>query len=276
MAIFTIDENKCNKDGICVAECPIGAIFNFDDKRKVPQPVADMEYLCMNCGHCVAVCPQAALTHRNLSPDDCDPVNREMALSSEQTEHFLRSRRSIRKYRKKEIEKKKLEEVIKGASYAPSGHNMQPVHWHVVNGREKLKELTALVVDWMKFMITDSPDLAEMLQFKDLVDAWNEGEDIIGRNAPAIILTNGVAGDSFSDNACKIAMTYLDLAIPSFGLGSQWNGFFQMAAAEYQPLRDALGIPENFTSYCALLVGYPKYRYHRMPTRNEPRISWAA
>lgn len=274
MTLFTVDVEKCKKDGICAAECPIGAIINFDDKDKVPEPFPEMEYLCLDCGHCVTVCPQAALTHKNLSPDACDPVISEMALDPKQAEHFLRSRRSIRKYKKKEVEKTKLEEIIKIASHAPSGHNMQPVNWHVIHGRKKLKEVTVLVIEWMESMIQDHPDLAEMLCLNDLVGEWNKGIDLVCRDAPAIILSNG-AENSFSDNACKIAMTYLDLAIPSFGLGSQWNGFFQMAASEYQPLREALGFHENYTCYAALLVGYPKYKYFRMPPRNEPKTTWA-
>ncbi len=35
MSLFTVDEEKCKKDGICAAECPIGVIINFDDKEKV-------------------------------------------------------------------------------------------------------------------------------------------------------------------------------------------------------------------------------------------------
>ena len=84
-----------------------------------------------------------------------------------------------------------------------------------------------------------------------------------------------LAGDFFSDTTCKIAMTSLDRVILSFGLGAQWNDFVQNAIAEYQPLKDYLGLPENFTNYRALIVGYPKYKYHLLPTRNEPQICWA-
>ncbi len=274
MNLFTIDDEKCKKDGICAAECPIGAIFEYTDKNTVPKPIEEFEYLCLDCGHCVTVCPHGALTHKNLSPDDCLPINMEMALNPEQTEHFLRSRRSIRKYKKKEIEKGTFEEIIKMASYAPSGHNMQPVHWKVINGKKKVKEITALVVEWMEGMLIDQPDLSKMLFFDEMVRCWKMDEDIISRDAPALILANGIEGDSFSDNACKIAMTYLDLAVPSFGLGSQWNGFIQMGIASYKPLQEVLGFPDNFTNFATVLVGYPKYKYHRMPTRNEPRITW--
>jgi hypothetical protein len=27
--------------------------------------------------------------------------------------------------------------------------------------------------------------------------------------------------------------------------------------------------------YAAAMVGYPKYKYHRMPLRNAPQVTWA-
>lgn len=89
MALINVDENKCKKDGMCAAVCPIGAIIEFDDKKQVPKLIEEFEYLCMNCGHCVSVCPQGALTHQNLSPEECQPVKKELALNPEQAEHFL-------------------------------------------------------------------------------------------------------------------------------------------------------------------------------------------
>ena len=274
MPLFTVDENKCKKDGLCAAECPLFVIINFNDKDKVPFPNENTENLCMDCGHCVAICPTGALIHKNMSPEECLPVNKDMALNPEQAEQFLRSRRSIRHFKDKEVEKKKIEEIIRIAAHAPSGHNIQPVHWQVILGKEKIKEVTGLVADWMEIMIKEEPELAAMLQFEVLTSVWKQGMDFISRNAPAIILANGEAGDPSANDACLIGMSYLDLAIPSFGLGSCWDGFFQMAAAKHKPLQEALGFPENFTNYAALMLGYPKYKYVRMPKRNEARITW--
>ncbi|MBI5847008.1 MAG: 4Fe-4S binding protein [Nitrospirae bacterium] len=39
MSLFTIDEKKCKRDGICVAECPIQIIEMKDDKS-IPAPTA--------------------------------------------------------------------------------------------------------------------------------------------------------------------------------------------------------------------------------------------
>lgn len=273
MTLFTVDEEKCSKDGICAATCPL-SIIDFQDKTKVPRPYAHSESICINCGHCVAVCPHGALSHKNHAPQDCLPMNKDFILNGEQTEHFLRSRRSIRNYKNKPVEKETIEKLIDIASYAPSGHNMQPVKWQVIHGKETVKNLSAHVIDWMKHMLTAQPDLAKMMHLDMITAAWDMGMDVVSRSAPALVLVNGPAKNPFADNACKIAMTFFDLAVPSQGLGSCWNGFFNRAAVSWEPLQQALGVSKGFTNYGAMMLGYPKYKYHRMPNRNKPSLTW--
>jgi nitroreductase len=71
-----------------------------------------------------------------------------------------------------------------------------------------------------------------------------------------------------------IALTFLDLAAPTVGLGACWAGFFMMAAAQSPQLQELLALPEGHACCGALMIGYPKYAYHRLPTRKEPAISW--
>ena len=58
------------------------------------------------------------------------------------------------------------------------------------------------------------------------------------------------------------------------GLGACWAGYFNAAATSWLPLQSALALPENHASYGAMMVGYPKFAYHRLPVRNEADISW--
>ena len=71
--LFEINPDKCNHDGICVAECPL-KIIALANKESIPVPVPGADDLCINCGHCVAVCPTGALSHKNMSPEQCPPV----------------------------------------------------------------------------------------------------------------------------------------------------------------------------------------------------------
>jgi ferredoxin len=104
MPLITIDETKCKKDGVCVAECPV-AIIERTGPDAFPRTTADAEELCIKCGHCVAVCPHAALSHRECSPEKCVPLRKELSISAEQAGQFLMGRRSIRSYRRKPVER---------------------------------------------------------------------------------------------------------------------------------------------------------------------------
>lgn len=272
MPLFTVDRDKCHQDGICVAECPLKII---DLKTNGwPTPVRGAGRLCLNCGHCVAVCPTGALAHRNLKPGQCLPVNREWLLSPEQAEHFLRFRRSIRNYRAQPVDKAVIERLIRLARYAPTGHNGQPVRWQVIYQAGEVRRLSSLVIDWMRFMIDKHPGLAGMMHFDLVVAAWELGVDTVSRGAPHLVLVNADASDISAPSACTIAMTYFDLAATSFGLGTCWNGFFNAAAMQWLPLKEALGLAAGEANFGAMMLGHPKFVYQRLPERNEPEIKW--
>ncbi|MBF0199992.1 MAG: nitroreductase family protein [Desulfamplus sp.] len=270
MALISIDMEKCIKDAACAAECPVKIIHFQGD---FPRAVDGMEGFCINCGHCVAVCPTGALTHKNLAPEECPGIEPELAITPEQTEQFLRSRRSIRAYKKKPVEKELLSKVISLASHAPSGHNTQPVKWHVIHDRDELTKLCGHVVDWMRWMIKEQPQAAALLELDMVVKGHEAGMDIITRDAPHLILAHGRKDNPMAPPACTIALTWLELAFPSFGLGGCWCGFFNAAAMFWPPLQKELGLEDGHISYGAMMVGYPRYSYHRMPPRNVPVIT---
>ncbi|SCY88754.1 nitroreductase family protein [Desulfoluna spongiiphila] len=271
MALFTVDQALCNGDGICAAECPMMII---QMKEGTPTPAKGAEKMCINCGHCVAVCPKGALSLAGLPPENCLSVQKELNASPAQAEQFLRSRRSIRNYKKTPVEKGIIEEAIRVASHAPSGHNFQPVRWQVIYDTDKVKELCGHVIDWMKWMIKEQPDTAKKLHLDLVVAGWDFGMDTINRNAPHLILVNADKRNPTGQAACTIAMSYLELMLPSLGLGGCWNGFFNAAAIFWPPLQKALNLGETTGNYGAMMVGHPKFAYHRMPPRNTPEVAW--
>lgn len=154
MSYFEIDAEKCMHDGICVAECPM-RILEIKDASLPPSPVEGAEEKCIRCGHCVAVCPHGAFSLEEMKTEDCPPVRNDMALSVEHVEHFLRSRRSIRTYQDKAIEREKLEKLIDIARYAPTGTNSQQVKWLAVNSRDGVRSMAGLVVDLIRHLIAE-------------------------------------------------------------------------------------------------------------------------
>jgi hypothetical protein len=49
-------------------------------------------------------------------------------------------------------------------------------------------------------------------------------------------------------------------------------GFFMMAANVEPRINDFLNLPKEHKVYAALMLGYPRFRYYRMPPRQEARI----
>ncbi len=95
MGRLIIDDKKCKKDGICVGECPV-VIIQLKDGDGLPELVPGNEQNCLECGHCVAVCPHGALSHDQIPVEDCPAIDKERVINQQQATQFLRSRRSIR------------------------------------------------------------------------------------------------------------------------------------------------------------------------------------
>jgi nitroreductase/NAD-dependent dihydropyrimidine dehydrogenase PreA subunit len=264
MDLFQVNQDTCNQDGICAADCPAGLI-DFQ-KGGYPKPIPEAEKLCIRCGHCVAVCPTGSLSHREMPMKKCPPVKRDLQLSVEHCEHFLRNRRSIRVYKDKPVSQDELTRLIEIARYAPTGRNCQCVEWLVLNNRDELDNLKGLIADWM----SNIPDTLVKWEF----GRWKGGQDVILRDAPAVVVTHAEKTNRFAPAACTIALSYLDLTATTMGLGCCWAGFFMSAATLYQPFIEALSLPEGHQCLGAIMVGYPKFSYQRLPLRKPPPITW--
>ena len=159
--LFEVDQQSCQQDGICAAVCPIG-IIDFQ-KGGYPCPSDEAEALCVRCGHCVAACPTGSLSHREMAVEQCPPVRKDLQLTAEHCEHFLRSRRSIRVYQDKPVPRADLARLIEVARYAPSGHNSQCAEWLVLDNKKELRKLAGIVADWMRWMLGNNAGIGPVL-----------------------------------------------------------------------------------------------------------------
>ena len=268
MDVFAVDQEKCTRCGACVDECPT-RIIEVRTPRSVPTLVQGGENSCIDCGHCVAVCPEAALSHRLMAVTDCPPMRQDWAPAPELIEHYMRARRSIRAYEERPVDRGVLAKLIDIARFAPTGSNRQPVRWLVIHDSEEVQQVAGQVIDWMRHITESNPSATFAGR---IVTAWDSGVDYICRGAPHLIIAH--ASEDGSSTDCAIALTYLELAAPAFGLGTCWAGFVNAAANSWPALQESLGLPEGNASYGGLLIGYPRYQYHRLPHRNKAEIIW--
>lgn len=269
MPLFKVDSKKCDRDGLCALDCPAHIIEMTDQG---PVPVRGAEAFCIQCGHCVAVCPKGAFSLATMAPDDCMEIAGKQVLDLNQTELFLRSRRSIRRYKTKPVPLDLLKEALTLACCAPTGSNRQPVRWLVVDSKKAIQTIGEHTIDWMRHEIGNHSETATMLNMKALVSQWDKGVDRITRDAPMLVFaySDKEIGSGAAD--CYTALAYLELALPAYGLGSCWAGYVNYAADQWPALSKALALHRGYAGHGVLMVGYPQIRYVRAPKRNAPDI----
>ena len=273
MTFLTIDENKCQRDGICVIECP-RRIITQENAKSVPRIAPADEAGCMFCGHCVAACPHGALSVNGIHRDDCPKIEKRLQLSSEQAIQFLRSRRSIRWFKNKAVTRQELEQLIRIARYAPTASNAQNLQWTVIQGRDKLMRLSEQTIAWMERMIETQPNAPAITYFRSIVARWADGDDGILRTAQTLIVPSAPPENSNGLVDLCIALAYLELAALPLGIGTCWAGLLRGAMLANPELVDSMALPEEHTWFYPMMIGYPLFRYHRLPTRKPPVIHW--
>jgi len=272
MSLFLVDPARCRGDGICVDECPT-RIIELKSGDPTPRVPADAEEFCRKCGHCVAVCPHGAASITGMAPEQLLRVRSDWRPGPEQITHFLRARRSIRSYAPQAVERETLAKLIDVARFAPSASNRQAVRWVVIYEAAEVHRLAGLTVDWMRAGLPSQPPTAQRNALR-FVKGWDSGLDMVCRGAPHLVIACAPASYPWAATDCAIALTYLELAATSFELGACWAGILTNAARQWRPLGDALALPEEHIVCGAMMIGYPRYRYYRLPSRNEAQVAW--
>lgn len=259
--------SNCTKCSACSHVCPSGIIVMAADGPTLPSART-----CIRCGHCVAVCPVEALDYSFAPLANQLKINPSLAITTDQAEQFLRTRRSIRSYRKVEVATEKLEKLVNIAHYAPTGGNSQNISYVVIKNEETIKKLSDLTLDWIEQMSKVS---VSFRQYANLVKVGRStGADIIFRGASAVIVAVGIRKMPMTRDNGHFSLAYAELLAPTLGLGTCWAGFFEMSLVEYQKeAYQILGLSEEQMVVGALMVGYPKYHYKRLVDRNPLNVT---
>ena len=273
MITIEVDKKTCKGDARCVEICPV-QILRMNPQQRVPEFIPGGGDLCINCGHCFASCPHGSIKLSSMSVEQAMRLDYAALPKPEQVELLLKGRRSIRLYKDEPISKESVEKLLDISRYAPSGINRQPVNWLVVMGKDKVHELAGSVAHWMDGLIKAKSPVVESLRFDRLVEAWNNGKDLICRDAPCVIIAYGIKDDPIAAQSCVISAEYLELAAFGFGFGACWAGYVTMAINMSEEVRKFVGISSRASAGAAMMIGYAKYRYSRIPSRNPAQIKW--
>jgi len=268
--MIKIDESLCITCGSCIRACPGGLIT----KKDFPVAIEDGWELCIDCGHCVAICPTGAMRQRSMGPEDCEEIDIHLIPKWDRVRQYLMSRRSIRGYINKPVQKDKILQLLDVARYAPNGANRQVIRWVVINDPAQVRRVAGMTIEWMKTVKEKNPALYQEANLELFVDPWEAGEDRISRGAPSVVMALAPKDERTAPPAAMIAIHQIQLAAPALGLGTTFTGSINTASQGHPPLIKLLGIPEGYMAYGTFVIGYPAEKYERIPTRKPVNVTW--
>lgn len=266
MPLFTINQERCKADGLCVRACP-ASLVRQAGPGTFPEPLPDREGHCIRCGHCVAACPTGAFIHSLFPPDAFEPLRWAALPGFEAVTHLMKARRSCRNYMPSPLSREELAALFAAVRYAPTGHNTRSVKFLVVEGPERMAEVRLGVVEWMREEVSARTPFAATLHLAGAIRAVGKGKDVVFRGAPHVAVAYAPKDGLTPVLDAAIATSWLEIAAAAKGLGACWCGYLIFALAANRRVADMLGIPEDHQGFAAMLLGRPSQRPVSIPPR---------
>ncbi|MBR4078759.1 MAG: nitroreductase family protein [Christensenellaceae bacterium] len=247
-----IDREKCIGCGLCVKDC-VSAHLTLENQK-----ARASETSCIECGHCFAVCPENAIT---MTGYDCtnEAVSAMTEFDSDKLLSAIKSRRSIRHFKKQAVEEEKLQKILEAGRYSPTGSNAQDVTFTILGSKQN--EAEELCVNLFR------KGKKVGAAFNDYLKNLNITDDFFFKGAPLVI----VLSSKSSINA-GLASSYMELMAYNLGLGVLYSGFFVICTKLSKKLRDLLQLPANHEVVSCMVIGYPDIKYRRIPPRKELNV----
>ena len=271
MVKTTFDLSVCTRCGLCTKVCPAKIITLNQDKS--PTVTNDVQERCIVCGHCEALCPVHAISVINDNLVGAVTTS-DGVIAAGQFEDYCLKRRSIRSYKKELVDRATIEHFLDIGRYAPSGGNRHTVEWTVLYTAQIMHTAIDGTIEWMRQIVQHNPEYATKLNMTNLIAAWEAHIDVICRGAPHCIIAHVHKDDAMGLTDGVIALSHIELAAPSFGVGACWGGFLYVAVNSYPLLKESLGIPQDHTCAGALMFGYPAITYAGIPKRKAAPVVW--
>lgn len=268
---LVIDHDKCIHCGLCLKTCWNGALSLGKDgfptmELKAPK---DEWNMCWECQRCLAVCPSGALSIRGKSASDCIP--RSGIASPQAIEALVVNRRSCRSYRDENVDGELIDHILHVAGNSPTGSCNQLVEYTVITDKESMRDFADLFHREL-FAAADRGVFPGRFTREDIAffrTKWEAGESFLFRGAPHALFVHAPIGRGEWVFDTQIALTYVELMMESYGLGTIYVST-PLAALDICPQSRAfLEIPEDHYITGPLGFGWPAYRFARGVDRSD-------
>jgi NAD-dependent dihydropyrimidine dehydrogenase PreA subunit/nitroreductase len=267
---FEVAEERCAGCGLCVEDCP-AHVLEMDHGR--PRVGSGREDDCYQCQHCLAICPEGAVSVLGLRPEDSADLSA-AGLDPRQLELLIQGRRSVRRYREQNLDPDLMQHLLEMAWCAPTGRNARQVRLTVVDDRAKLARLRSEVLAGLARLVRAGalPEGAE--RFAEISRLWEQdGVDVLFRGAPHLLIASvpGTVATPLPD--CLIALSSFELLANAHGVATLWDGLATIAIRDLVPgVRNTLGLPDDHLLGYVMLFGKAAVSYARTAQHPNPLV----
>ena len=260
--------SACTGCGKCAKDCPMAIL-----EKKAGRPsVRDGKGLgCIDCRHCVAVCPEGAFSVNGITADDCRPLSEMPIPPPEEMSNLLMTRRSIRQYAACNVPKEEISALLETLKHIPTGCNIRHLTFSVVDDIAKMDVMRKRVIE---ILCANENKLSDFLKGVLASVKKNPEIDPFFRGAPHILIVKGDANAVTPQVDCDAACAYFDLLAQSHGFGTTWCGFLKIMVDAVPEIADVFSIPRGAPFY-AMLFGEPLVDYARSVDRSDgAAVEW--
>ncbi|MDO4551627.1 MAG: nitroreductase family protein [Planctomycetia bacterium] len=305
---ISVSAERCVKCGQCVYVCPAN-IFSVVPESQEMLPVVSGEGACIQCGHCVAVCPGDAISHSSFRVEQeakgfsvarsitsgesmISPLKEAESPSWEEFRKVVCSRRSVRVFQNKPVERENLAKIVECGQIAPSATNRRGTFWTVITNSVVLREIVQLTEEFLeksckklhslpaKIIASCCPE-SEVAVYRSKLSGMetllkvSKKRDMVLHNAPALLIAHYDKKDGrFADPDAQLAIQNATLAAVALGLGTFYTGFVTRAADSDPRIAKAISVPSDHKIAGGMVVGYPAVKYRYAIYREYPSVMW--
>ncbi len=288
-----IDERLCIQCGKCIEVCPKSVL---EMKDGVVTPNVEE---CMLCSHCHSVCKTQAISFDenalhapHFKSFEYKPeVLTEKDIDNNNLVNIIRSRRSIRNFKKQKISDDILDDLISFAVTAPSGSNCQDWEFLIINGNEKVWNLAFKFKTFFEklnryaknpFIRTISPLFMgnklkkyyknNLETVTSAIEEAEKGNDLLFHGAEAIIMFHSKMDGSTPVEDAQYTSYNVTLLAHAMGIGTCYIGYAVEAINRAPEIKDELKIPKENRVHAVLSLGYFDNNFSDHPLRKPQKV----
>ena len=250
---INIDREKCIGCGLCAKDCP-AQHFSIDEKKATTN-----SSLCIGCGHCFAICPNGAIDIPEYDTKDVHDVVPFTNFDSEEFLKAIHSRRTIRQFQDKEIEKENIDKIIDAGRFSPTGANAQDVAFTILGSKQD--EIEKACVNLFRFGVNTAKTFVKGIRNINIDDKF------FFKGSKLVIL---VSAKSKLNGG--LAAAYMEMMAATLGIGTLYSGFFETCFSLSPKVRRLIKLPKGYELCTCMVFGYPKVKYKRTVPRNKANV----